>query len=210
VVDMLGLTDSTVARHPETIPGMQTTWKERNFNAGYILSRDPDYILFSTGYKPSAPAERAIFLHSKFRQNYSVMLYPAPHLGRNLAVYKRRGDFAKPDSVWPDLQLANDFNDGLNFMLSDRAAYAIAAFHRILQHGPRDFAQPYHQLSVTFLRIGMIDSALAYADSALALDPRCISALTAKYDIYGQLKDKDKIAAITDSIRAVSPWLLMR
>jgi len=147
VVDMLGLTDSTVARHPETIPGMQTTWKERNFNAGYILSRDPDYILFSTGYKPSAPAERAIFLHSKFRQNYSVMLYPAPHLGRNLAVYKRRGDFAKPDSVWPDLQLANDFNDGLNFMLSDRAAESIEAFHRIRQHGPRDFAQPYHQLS---------------------------------------------------------------
>jgi len=56
----------------------------------------------------------------------------------------------------------------------------------------------------------MIDSALAYADSALAIDPRCISALTAKYDIYGQLKDQEKLALIADSIRAVSPWLLMR
>jgi len=210
VIDMLGLTDSTVARHPEYIPRMQTTWKERHFNAGYILSRDPDYILFSTGYKPSAPAERALVLHSKFRQNYSVMLYPAPQLGRNLAVYKRMGDFAKPDSVWPDLQLANDYNDALNLMLSDKFAQAVEVLSRMKHSGPNDFDIPDHHLAVALLRLGRYQEALAHADSALAINPRSVSALTAKNDIYTALGDSARILEIRWAINRICPWLVQK
>ncbi len=74
VIDMLGLTDSTIARHPEQpIAGMKSTWKERRYNSVEVLKRSPDYILFSTGYKPSAPAERALFLYSEFLQNYRTV-----------------------------------------------------------------------------------------------------------------------------------------
>ncbi len=74
VIDLLGLTDSTIARHPEKpIPELKTTWKEESYNSKYVLSRQPDYILFSTEFKPSAPAERALFLYNKFLYSYRTI-----------------------------------------------------------------------------------------------------------------------------------------
>ncbi len=76
LIDMLGLTDTTIARHPEPqIGGIVTTWKERHYNSAYLLSQEPDYILFSTGSKPSAPAERALFLYSGFLSNYRTITF---------------------------------------------------------------------------------------------------------------------------------------
>jgi len=209
LIDMLGLTDSTVARHPETIPGMETTWKERNFNAGYILSRDPDYILFSTGYKPSAPAERALILHSKFRQNYFVALYPAQHLNRNLAVHKRIGEFTKPDSVWPDLQLANDLNEGLNQSLAGNYEQCIETLTRMKHNGPGDYAEPDNHMAVACLRLKQPQRALAYADSALAINPTCVAALGAKYDAYGMLADTAMMVTTSQAVADICPWLVV-
>ena len=74
IIDMLGLTDSTIARHAEPeIAGMETTWKERKHNSAYILHREPDYIIFSTGIKPSAPAEKALLLYPAFMQSYRTI-----------------------------------------------------------------------------------------------------------------------------------------
>ncbi|MGH8016428.1 MAG: hypothetical protein ACREBV_09570, partial [Candidatus Zixiibacteriota bacterium] len=74
VIDILGLTDSTIARHSQTdIEGLKTTWKERKYNVKYILERAPDYIVFSTGAKPSAPAEKALFLYPAFFNSYDPM-----------------------------------------------------------------------------------------------------------------------------------------
>ncbi len=207
VIDMLGLTDSTVAKHPEKIPGMQTTWRERHFNAGYVLSRDPDYILFSTGYKPSAPAERALVLHSKFRQNYYVALYPAPRLNRNLAVYKRKGDFNKPDSVWPDLQLANDFNDGMNYLIAQKTQDAMDTFNRMLVNGPKDYSMPYNWLALVYMRSQRFSEALAYADSALQINPYSVSALTSQYDILMTIGDTAQAKKVGVRIARICPWL---
>ncbi len=74
IIDMLGLTDSTIARHSEpAIQGMETTWKERKHNSAYILHREPDYIIFSTGMKPSAPAEKALLLYPAFMKSYRTV-----------------------------------------------------------------------------------------------------------------------------------------
>jgi len=71
VIDMLGLTDSMIARHPEApIHVFETTWREQNFNATYVLTREPNYIVFSTGVKPSAPAEQALLLYTQFLESY--------------------------------------------------------------------------------------------------------------------------------------------
>ncbi|MBU0983151.1 MAG: hypothetical protein KKA42_04725 [candidate division Zixibacteria bacterium] len=71
VIDLLGLTDSTIARSSEEpIPGMETTWKEQKHNSRYLLEKAPDYIVFSTGTKPSAPAERALLLYRQFTDVY--------------------------------------------------------------------------------------------------------------------------------------------
>ena len=74
VIDMLGLTDSTIARHPEeTAPGMGSTWKERRHNSAYLLRRAPDYICFSTSIKPSAPAEKSLMLYAPFLESYRAI-----------------------------------------------------------------------------------------------------------------------------------------
>ncbi len=74
IIDMLGLTDSTIARHSEpSIQGMETTWKEKKHNSAYILHREPDYIIFSTGIKPSAPAEKALLLYPAFMESYRTV-----------------------------------------------------------------------------------------------------------------------------------------
>jgi hypothetical protein len=74
IIDMVGLTDTTIARCSEPpIPGMATTWKEQKHNSKYLLTRAPDYIVFSTGAKPSAPAERALFLYPQFMDCYRTV-----------------------------------------------------------------------------------------------------------------------------------------
>ncbi|MBU8934806.1 MAG: hypothetical protein KOO62_12520 [candidate division Zixibacteria bacterium] len=99
LIDMLGLTDTTIARHPQSpIIGLESTWKERNYNSDYLLRQKPDYILFSTNMKPSAPAEQALFLYPEFLNSYRSVGWPArlttpDQSGVTLTAYKRWYDF---------------------------------------------------------------------------------------------------------------------
>ncbi len=109
IIDMLGLTDSTIARHAgEEIPGMETTWKERKHNSAYLLGRAPDYIMFSTGYKPSAPAEKALFLYQPFLDAYRTIAWAYTQEGESdgtvRPVYKRVREVA--GAMEPDRELA--------------------------------------------------------------------------------------------------------
>jgi arabinofuranosyltransferase len=83
VIDMLGLTDSYIAHNPQFIEQISNDptnpWKEKRFNANYVLKRNPDYILFATEVKPSSYAERALFATNEFFQNYFVWFIPRPH-----------------------------------------------------------------------------------------------------------------------------------
>lgn len=80
VIDMLGLTDAYIAHHPlyiaEVSNDKEVEWKEKKYNADYILSRKPDYIFFSTGVKPSAFCERALFMKNEFFNNYYLQFVP--------------------------------------------------------------------------------------------------------------------------------------
>ncbi len=76
IIDMVGLTDSTIAKHSEpVIPGMESTWKEKKHNSRYLLERAPDYIVFSTGIKPSAPAEKALMMYGAFQRAYRAVTW---------------------------------------------------------------------------------------------------------------------------------------
>jgi hypothetical protein len=208
VIDMLGLTDSTVAKHPETIPGMKTTWKERHFNAGYVLSRDPDYILFSTDIKPSAPAERALILHAKFRRNYYAVMYPDPETRLYYSAHKRISDYDQRDAVWPDLQLADDLNRGLNYLLTNEPAKGIETLLRMKKNGPGDYYLPDASIAYMQLQLGNLEAGLAYADSALAINPYAVSALMSKRDVYLAWRDTAQVNALDRRIAALCPWLV--
>ncbi|HUU46533.1 MAG TPA: hypothetical protein VM118_12450 [Acidobacteriota bacterium] len=206
VIDMLGLTDTTIARHPEAIPGNVSTWKERNFNVTYVLSQDPDYILFSTGHKPSAPAERALILHQKYRRNYYTILFPTPR--RNLAVHKRRGDYAGPDSVWPSIELAHEVNRAFNFQISDQLDSSLAVLYRLKREGPGDFSLPDEFISNVYMQQGKYDQALASADTALAIDSFSVTALQTKLAVAQRLSDTAGVMEVGTLIGRVCPWML--
>jgi hypothetical protein len=139
VIDMLGLTDRTIAKNPSPVPGIVTTWKERNYNAPYIMGRNPDLILFSTGIKPSAPAEKALFLSSKFRQGY----YPI-YIGKDneWTIYKKNGERDVDDRYLSDPGFVNLYTSALNNFDDQKFYDAYEDISQSDKISPPDFYMP--------------------------------------------------------------------
>lgn len=107
VIDLVGLTDSYIAHHPKEVEGIDEElpilWKERHYNAEYVLDQKPDYIIFPAGAKPSAFAECAIFVQPEFYNNYYAQLFYSEELHQMLPIFTR---MQKPRSPIAD----NDCN----------------------------------------------------------------------------------------------------
>ena len=172
VIDMLGLTDKYISHHPETIPGMASSWKERNFNTQYLLSLDPDFILFSTERKPSSPAERALFLNSKFRENY----YPIFFLREDIlhAIFKRKGVYLKENQIFGDIEFVNLYNEACNLRLAGNYRGAIEKFKRVIQTGPDDFAWPYELMGEQYYFLNDYSQSEKYLKKAIQMDDHCV------------------------------------
>jgi tetratricopeptide (TPR) repeat protein len=202
VIDMLGLTDREIARHPETIPGISSSWKERNFNAGYVLAQNPEYILFSTGYKPSAPAERALLLHSRFRRNYFGFLFYADD-GGSLPVYRRKQIDTAPDSVWPDLGFADAVNAAFNTLATQDFDRIAESFSRAHHNGPGDYGLAVAYVGNALNEKGDLSRALAYCDSAIAIDSFTVDAWQIKAGILEKRGQPDSATAIYDDLNRI-------
>ncbi|MCI0330494.1 MAG: tetratricopeptide repeat protein [candidate division Zixibacteria bacterium] len=150
IIDMIGLTDPVIARTPEKIEGLVASWKERHFNAGYVLSQKPEVILFSTGYKPSAPAERALFLYPDFRQNYRMELYF--YAGSSDAYFRRFRNL--PLSSTPDQSIGfvTLVNQALNRGQDKRVG--IRLLRKALAEGPPDCETIYTMLGYYYFSTG--------------------------------------------------------
>jgi arabinofuranosyltransferase len=197
VIDMLGLTDPYIARNPETIPGIHSTWKEKKFNTQFLLSQEPDVIMFSTGLKPSAPAERALFLSSQFRGNYYPYYFPE---GIALAVYKKKAVYFKENEYFPDARFVNLYNEALNFENRNNFQLSLSKLENALEIGPEDFAWAYEHMAICHLKMGNMKAAENYARKAIEIDDHCMLAHFILHKIYlekgktaAALKEKEKI-----------------
>jgi arabinofuranosyltransferase len=94
VIDMIGLTDEYIAHNPVEIKGIaenvSVLWKERRYNAEYVLDRNPDYIIFPAGAKPSAFPESALFSRERFIKGYYLQLIYSDELKQYLPVFTKR------------------------------------------------------------------------------------------------------------------------
>jgi len=173
VIDMLGLTDRYIAKHPESVPGLASTWKERTFNTEYVLSRDPDVILFSTGMRPSAPAEKALFLSSKFRQNY-YLYYLGDIRG---AAYRKKGSYSGENVVFPDPTFIDLYAEAIHLAyMAGGFAAALDKLEEVTRLGPKDFARAYEIMGTCYLRLGKTETAVAFARKATQMDDYCVEA----------------------------------
>jgi tetratricopeptide (TPR) repeat protein len=213
VIDMLGLTDPYIAKHPEEIAGLTSTWKERKFNAGYLLSQDPDFIMFSTGYKPSALAEKALFLHSRFRRNYYLYFFRDSEARppTNLHVYRRKGPFVGTDTVYPNPAFVDLYAQAVYLFANkqdfDAACHKMREMLRVM---PEDFARGYELLATCYFCQGAIDSAKVYASRAVAVDDYATEAHTVLHNLYLREGDREAAASHARAILKYNPEVTLR
>lgn len=173
VIDMLGLTDRYISRHPEKIEGIAATWKERKYNSRYVLSRDPDFILFSTGHKPSAPAERALLLNSKFRQNYFVIPILEDEM-RFVPVFKMKGVYSGENEIFEDTRFVDLFYDGVSLAMRGRHRQAIDRLNEVVLIAPKDFALPYELMGQYSIELIEYLAAEGYFKKAIEIDDHTV------------------------------------
>ncbi|UCD93403.1 MAG: tetratricopeptide repeat protein [Candidatus Zixiibacteriota bacterium] len=207
VIDMLGLTDSTVARHPEPeIEGMETTWRERRFNAGYLLSRQPDYILFSTGRKPSAPAERALFLYSRFLQNYRTIAFDVE--GTRHDIFKRY--YSIEETIIRDInpRFVDQYVKSFGLRIAGKYRQALAALEQAWRFLPDTvFSYIPYLMSENLRHLGDYKASYAVLRDCLERD-------TLVYEVYLDLmvyesrmnKDYEEAKIYRQKLADLMPW----
>lgn len=167
VIDMLGLTEPVIARNPEQIEGIVSSWLEKHFNAAYVLSQKPDVILFSTEMKPSSSAERALFVYPEFRRNFRLeFLFSNRQLSTFYRKFKEYFEVSPPDQP---ARFANLVNEGLNLTKVDNGG-AAALLYEAIRTGAKDCPALYLMMGYVFSLAGFQDSAEVYFQKELALD----------------------------------------
>ncbi len=122
VIDIVGLTDKYIAHNPVEVPGIDeelpVLWKERRYNADYVLQRNPDYIIFPAGAKPTAFAECAIFVQYMFYKNYYCQLVYSEELKQLLPIYTKRNQTLITENSQCDVKFLKPFIEANNLFLS--------------------------------------------------------------------------------------------
>ena len=210
VLDLLGLTDSTIARHPEpTIEGMETSWRESKFNSRYILSRQPDYILFSTGFKPSAPAERSLFLYSTFLRSYRTIGFYFD--GHFQDVYKRYYPIMGAIDRDVDRRFVQYFNSSSNLLFISKD-YELALAHNdtaVLYSPSPPYPYLYYYRSEIYALLGDQDAAMAALSKALDLDTLMYEANIYMAMLKQSIGEADSARVLQERTLRLAPWLRM-
>ena len=123
VIDLAGLTDKYTAHNPKATPGITDNfpvfWKERTYNAEYVIKQNPDYIIFPAGSKPSAFPECALFVQPEFFTNYYTEIIYSERLNEYLPIFSKRPEKLKTNSSlkWDNSFAANYIN-AINLFLT--------------------------------------------------------------------------------------------
>lgn len=225
VIDMLGLTDRTIATQPQIIPEVSNdstvTWKERKYNAEYVLARKPDFIIFSTGIKPSAFAERALWAKQMY-VDYYVFYYKTPRSPSLPMMFRRKPDEFLSESPQHRMTLTPKELEAL--LLFPQAVALVTAkpantpstpetnaedlFRRMASEGPSNYGQPYQYLGDIAMQSNNIDSAVANYTRALAIDPFDIRSHYAMFQIRRMQQDTAGVELHGDWVRRFDPVLL--
>ena len=216
IIDMLGLTDSTIARHhEEPIAGLRSTWKEFSFNSRSLLERAPEYIVFSTGVKPSAPAEQALLMYPQFVSCYRNFgwvsydtLFGSPE-GMLISTFRRVRPVVGPFEREYPIEWVEQYRRGIeadNAGDYDRADVRFAAALKV--PGCPDYPEMYHFRSMIELRRGRPLRTLSMLDSALVIDSAIQSSQRSLYMLEVMRGNQPKAAVHRQWLEENSPWLI--
>lgn len=170
VLDLVGLTDETIAHHPMPLPGIRDDHILRNYHTTYVMKRAPDAILFVTGIRPGTPAERALFLSQRFRRDYRVT-----YLQDHRPVYVRRAGPLHEESLLADGRFVECYAEALAVMRQNPER-ALALLAEAIALGPLDFAMPHCWMGRLFYESGDLDQARIHLRRALDIDGTTVMA----------------------------------
>lgn len=206
VIDMLGLTDSYIARNPEKIEGIESTWMERRFNNTYLLEQQPDFILFSTGYKASAPAERALLLHSEFRRKFGTTGFMRDRQYKIVYMRQDSVDMSK-DTVFANIDYANDINLAYNYLVRRQYRESISEFKKAWDLLGEVYPITLYAIGDSYLRMNERDSATVYLNKAVQYDPNCWEARIRLFGLASESGDTAEAVSQYQAIQKKSPWV---
>jgi hypothetical protein len=206
VIDMLGLTDAYIAHHPEHVRGMNFAWKERRYNSQYLLEQQPDFIFFSTDFKPSAPAEQALMLHSEFRKKYKFLGFPWKAGIAIIWERKEKLELSK-DVVCPDFKFVDKFCEACLYFVQNAPSKALASFQESQQRLGEEYAVIGTLKGWSFWALGMNDSAKIYFNKAIALDSLDWEARRGLLMIAQKKGDQTSYLYQINTLQRQSPWL---
>ena len=207
MIDMLGLTDRVIAHEPERILATTWYWRERNYNTAHVLGRTPAFICFSTGVRPSAEAERALFLRPRFRRGYfpALVTITGQEAGRIYHSFETLFQ-ARPDTdtiplepVAEPTRFVDSYVDAIGRIRFDRDS-AAALLRRCIAEAPEDFGAPWEWLGHVEELRGNPALAVAGFEEALRRDDRL---LRAHLNLAVIRHDQGDIAAAVEHMRRV-------
>ncbi len=212
IIDLVGLTDSTIARYSEDpIPGMETTWKEQKHNSRYLLERGPDYIMFSTGIKPSAPAERALLLYRQFIDSYRTVGWyyqrPGARMGVISSVFKKvRPVVGEVVPVYP-VEYVQEYKLALDAHTKGDHVTALRHYDRAARASPRPY-YPYlvYQKAFSLQRVERYEEAFRMLNSLLVRDSTIFEAHMDLYRYAVYYGDMAKAEIHKNWLIDLVPW----
>jgi hypothetical protein len=195
---------------------MESTWKERNYNSRYILEQEPDYVLFSTGTKPSAPAERALMLYPQFLHNYFTVTWlyrtpgPNPQAGE-IPVYRKIHDPQPPFRPTLPAAFVNNYHLGVNSFNAgdyDRAKQHFSTALRLTADRPHLYS--LYKLSLTHYRLREFDMGYSIQNRIVAIDSFMYEPHADLY-VWEYMTGNDERAAIHRRwLEKLVPWKVER
>jgi tetratricopeptide (TPR) repeat protein len=173
VLDLVGLTDETIAHDPQSLPGIRDDHLLRNYHVSYVLDRRPDAVLFIGGERPTTPAERALFLSSRFRRRYFTGFVE----DRRPLFLRRSGAGVAdgPDDPFADGAFVEAYSEALAVSQTDPDR-AVQLLRRCLEMAPSDFAAPHARIGRLLYAQGQIDDAERSFRQAVAIDDHLVMA----------------------------------
>ncbi|MFZ1684426.1 MAG: hypothetical protein WAU88_09900 [Candidatus Zixiibacteriota bacterium] len=216
IIDMVGLTDSTIARYSEDpVPGMVTTWREQKHNSHYLLTRAPDYICFSTGVKPSAPAEKVLMMYSAFQNAYRVIAWTytdpigAPR-GVSVAAFKRVRPIQPPLVAEYPLEYVDNMKLGTEAYATGNYPKAIGYLEAAIKsaHGLKPAPELLYTLGFCYGALKGNPTGLAYLNQAVALDSMTFGAHRDLYLYEMGNGDRQRGLIHREYLSRVTPWYL--
>lgn len=170
VLDLVGLTDDRIAHAPQPLPGIRDDHILRKYNTAYVLDRAPDMFLFIGGMRPGTPAERALFMSRRFRQDYRVT-----YLQDHRPLYVRRAGPLHAEDMYPDGAFVERYAFALGIMRHDPAG-AMQSLRQSIALGPDDFAMPHCWLGRLQYEAGDLEAAATTLAHALQMDDTLVMA----------------------------------